>query len=137
MKKLLLADLFEVSNRIQHESQYWTGYDPGLIKKLNEEVRKIEERYNDDYLELINYRREYKGSLSKFAIVFCCLTLLIGFCVYAGTHWRDLYKAAYDTVSRELKEEFERGNIEKFGFQKIIIGEQTYEYEMYFRRKQR
>jgi hypothetical protein len=136
MKKLLLSDLFEVSNRIQHESQYWTGYDPGLIKKLNEEVRKIEEGYNDNYLELIEYRRERKGSLSKFAIVFCCLTLLIGFCVYAGTYWRDAYKAAYSTVSRELKEEFERGDIEKFGFQKIIIREQGYnEYEIYYRGK--
>jgi hypothetical protein len=107
--------------------------------KCQQEITRLRGivRNHMDSFEDIEYRRERRGSLSKFAIALCCLTLLIGFCVYAGTHWRDAYKAAYDTVSGELKEEFERGDIEKFGFHKIIIGEQGYnEYEIYYRRKQ-
>jgi hypothetical protein len=136
MKKPLLANLFEVSNRIQYESQYWTGYDPNLINKLNEEVRRIELNYSDIYSELVEHRKRYKTSLSKFTIVMACITLFIGFCVYAGTHWRDAYKVAYNKIRAETEDIFVN-DYEKLGFQKMVIGDSNYtRYEIYVRRRQ-
>lgn len=126
MKRHKLTNFLVASGRIQHESQYWTGYDPKLIEQVSEEAKKVEDAFSEVYDAYLSLKSERRGSLSRFAIALVCISLLIGFSVYAGTHWSNTYEAARRDVVQELRQNLENGEFEKLGYQKVKIGEPGY-----------
>jgi hypothetical protein len=131
MKRPMLTNFLAASSRLQHESQYWTGYDHTLIDQIGDEAKKIEEVVNEMYDELLYLRLAKRVVLSKFAIVLFILSLLIGFCVHAGTHWSDAYKSARKKAIEEIRIELDKGEFEKLGYEKQIIGNPSGGYATY------
>ena len=61
-----------------------------------------------------------------FATAAICLSLLTGFCVYAGTHWSDARNSVRKEATRELRADLENEGFEKLGYKKLVIGESGY-----------
>ena len=132
MNKPAITKFLTSCTRLKYEAQYWTGYDHNLVEQVSKEANELEGKIDDLYKDLVRERSGNRAGIIKFAISLICIALVVSFCVYAGTHWRNAEKAARSAFIKEFNETKE---FERLGFQKLIIGDSGYTgYELYVKR---
>jgi hypothetical protein len=129
-RRINTTNINTLATRLKSESAaYWTGYDAKLVDDLTSSVNQLAEEYNNIVIDYSERKTEHLHQLWRpaviTAIVLSCVFGFIGFCVYAGTHFRNFEKLAEEKVRAELfvpKQELEALLMER-GYHKVIIPE--------------